>query len=390
MKISNIFFFFFLFFLSLIIVSCDQDEFSKDQESTDVLNFNNKQVLDYIVSLGFDIGEVNIKGDQVIFDDHITWSKSQILSFLTGEFILDNSVECFDENGCDDGENLAIEDEVEDRQRSYYNEKKRGNIISKTNVKKVKYFIESSVLQDCGYDWIVATKDAATAWTNVSYSRVKITRTYDRSNANIIIQSDRNNPVDENSIIAVANLSVGGRAGRNIWINKNYDNYSKKKQTMMHEFGHTLGIGHTNEYDKGFHLHGTSGSDNNSIFNSHIGSNSYFTTNDKRAIRLLFPSNLDTPINFVTTKTAAGNVRVQYNNQNKTAKPYYWIRVMKYNSYGILVGYKDYRSTSSSTGFDRINWKGHSPGQKYYFSIRGMNFRKDIKSNATAKRSVWL
>lgn len=364
------------FSFSLLIVSCE-----KDPVQIEELNTTDDRIINHVESMGYDRDKIRVKDDFVIHED-IIWSKSQLLSYINGEIIPDNSIDCQDELGCEEMVDITNTYVADSRQRS----QTRYHIVSQSNVKYIKYYIHPSVLNDCGQAWINAIAQARTEWNGIANSRVFLQETNLQQIADIVIRSGTELPA-----IAWATVATYGNVGSSLVIHKDQDNFPHKKLVIMHELGHNLGFYHTDLYD-GVLLHGTTNNDPLSVFNSGANNNlpNKFSSKDIRAIRLLYPNQLRKPSYFSATKISAGKVRIKYRNMEKSLKPFYWIRVLKYDSNGNLLGRKDFKSDSNSNGYDSVVWGGHTPNKTYKFAVRGLNYKKDVHSSRTSKKAVGL
>lgn len=372
------FFGFFVFFaLAILISSCAKEEITDLEE----VNSNNDRIIKYIESMGFDKEEITIEDDIVTFDE-INWSKRQILSFLNEEHQLDNTIDCQDELGCEEMEQEMDINDIDARQRSL----SRHLIVRQNLVTNIKFHIDPTVLIHCGQPWVDAINQAISEWNEIANGRVVFSATNQSGLADVQITSGF-----PRGAVAKGSFPVGGRVGNKVTIHRHQDNFSRKKVVMMHEIAHNLGFTHTDGSFGGY-LHGTS-VDPFSIFTSgpnNINTTAEFTAHDLRAIRLLYPDQLRKPSFFSVEKVTAGKVRVRYRNMEKALKPFYWIRVLKYDNNGRLLAVKDVKSDSLADGVDTVVWGGHTPNTTYKFAVRGLNFKKDVHSGRTIKKAIAL
>jgi len=175
----------------------------------------------------------------VFYESDMAWYRPDLMKTISGEFILE----------ADNDPDLEDMVFAKDRQQAL-TDAQRLDAITISNVKNITYFIRPSVLADCGVNWFNVIAVAAADWTALSDCRVNIGRTFSESLADIVIGSDIDTgmPVGFQNLevgeIALASLPVNGAPGEFISINASLDWMPKKRSTMVHEFGHTLGFWH--------------------------------------------------------------------------------------------------------------------------------------------------
>ncbi|WP_108840616.1 hypothetical protein [Aquimarina sp. Aq78] len=115
------------------------------------------------------------------------------------------------------------------------------------DAKNVKYFIASSVSSA----WSTATVKAAKAWSN-STNGIKMTRTFSKSSANLVIKEGPDPGWDSSPAVAEFPES-NGKIGDEIRLNSTYVNPGNAALTtttryyiMTHEMGHVFGFQHNN------------------------------------------------------------------------------------------------------------------------------------------------
>ncbi len=371
-----------IFLLSLclfVFTSCEKEKNIVATDINDSFAAEQREILDYFDSKNYNLDSVQFRGDMVFYESDIAWYRSDLMKTIRGEFILEN------DNDPD------LEDMVfaKDRQQALA-DNEMVNAITSSNVKNITYFIRPSVLADCGVNWFNVIAVAAADWTGLSNCRVNIGRTFVESSADIIIGSDIDTgmPLQAQNlpfgVTAIAAFPMDGVPGRFISINASLDWMPKKRSTIIHEMGHTLGFWHTgtNEAQR---VHGTPANESGSVMNlSQWNGGSNFKPGDIRMARMFYPDTYNMPTNFNAQNLGGGELGISYRNPANLTRPYYWIRLAVYNTNGNIISVQYRRSTVSgsnnSHNFILYGWKG-----TYLFALRGCNFRRDVWSPRTPR-----
>lgn len=167
-------------------------------------------------------------------------------------------------------------------------------LVSGCNVANIR------VLIDPNFDanWTGLIQQAMTAWNNAGSS---VFFTAVNMNPDITIFRD-DSPSCPASHRNLRNTTcgrgtfplAGRRAGDIISINIDnaaLNNNAKRLRTITHEFGHNIGIRHTNQ-GGGVHIHGTPNRDNESVMNAgECGQEKTLSLNDRRSVKKLYPDN---------------------------------------------------------------------------------------------------
>lgn len=165
-------------------------------------------------------------------------------------------------------------------------------LVSATNVKNIKVYINPE-LNTGGNSWYQAAVDCLTEWNNIPQSQVKFFLTTNSSGANVKVQRYKGSDMPSNTIAWAYLPTKDGKAGTPVEISPNYDYYNadQKKFIMVHEFGHVLGLGHTDDRSLAL-IPGTPVNDYYSVMQSATGGLPWslypFTNSDMAAIQALY------------------------------------------------------------------------------------------------------
>lgn len=370
--------------ITILFQACQNDD-------SEILSSDDQLIMDYLEKINVPTENIDLNSDFIGYHDCSGWHREDLLNEINSLESLE-SQDIFQAISDDD----LSGNELETRQQGILRDR-RWDALTANNVQNIDYFIRPSVAADCGAAWRQATIDAANAWNNLANTRVNFRRVWNASAADIVIGSDED-PSMPNShtgldddpdggwTVARAGFPSGGRAFR--WISINdfilSRNWQSKLKTMMHEFGHCLGYRHTGTGD-GERIPGTPANDANSIMNQGVNTNPAWTANDERSIRMYYPQRLDMPTNVNITSPARGRAVIRFSNPSNTARPYYWVRILRYSNTG---NYLDSRWMSSpANGIVTHAWTG-LPSGPTRFQIEAFNLRRDVKSPRTATVTV--
>lgn len=347
-----------LLMVVLFLTSCSDDI----QNLSSINEDEELQIL--MIEAGFDLDEVQFIDNYVLHDHDGVWLKESLLKDLRGISIVYPN---------DDSE---YQEYVEQRQRGF-SDQLFLNAVAKANVKDLKYFIKSSVYNDCGQPFVLAIEKAAKDWNKI-YSIVNFQRTYNEIDADIIIGSDSDQTLPNvfrnlNNYVGLAQYPNQGRAGKYISLNDD-SQYSflpldAIKGVMMHEFGHTLGFRHTNG-NSGGAIPGSPEVDHLSVMNS--AANSVFTVHDKKAIYTYYPGGkMEIPVILESFKMQDGRTKIQYKITKRLRSPY-WLLIRTSNSTATN-GKHWVKVATNNRGVGEVIVKLN----KNRFRINGTNFRRD-------------
>lgn len=261
----------FIILLTLTCFSC--------QDETDINNTTEKTViadgdLAIIKSLGLDETSVIDKGEFYLVEEDIALKKEDLKNYFSPR----------------DSSGLQLRQGIV-----------QGRLVSMANVQNITVNIDATVPSTgTGSEWRDAVVLAIDAWNNIPGSCVKFVLT--TGNANLTVKGT----YDYAGAYAWTFLPLNSKPTNEVFINTYHNNYTAKANTLVHEFGHVVGLLHSHEtpssQDKnGIVVPGTPEIDLKSIMSYDRDRYLFpgFNYNDIIAIQYLYPSPIITSADLV-------------------------------------------------------------------------------------------
>lgn len=160
-------------------------------------------------------------------------------------------------------------------------------LVDDSNVENINVFVTAAVSDE----YEDAVEIALQKWNAIPFCKINFTIVTSSSSADITVTTF--NDPGSNTVAWAYYPFSSGVAGDEVSINTKYEYYdeTRKVNAMLHEFGHTIGLRHTNTTD-GTHITGTPTSDPNSVMHSWIQPISDFSNGDILAARILYPADV--------------------------------------------------------------------------------------------------
>lgn len=292
-----------------------------------------------------------------------------------------------------------------------------SNVVSIGNTVNIDYFIGSSVTSA----WATAITAATADWTNISRCRVSFNRVYSHGAADISFfnkgDAELPNPSGFNSLTApaAACYPTNGNPGRfcainnseywNNQINGTADPALFRRNIIRHEIGHTLGIMHTdaplhnesanfiddcNNSQTGLvHLHTTSTSDPNSVFDKDTYPllMSDFSGDDIRTAVTLYPDDCCAPVINWALVEPSGLGGLKTITINFTLPKPEYILEFQLLSGGLVVesAQKQGAREGTYTYYHLTNKRG-----VYQLRMRGKNYKLDFSGPFSNQKTISL
>jgi hypothetical protein len=242
-----------------------------------------------------------------------------------------------------DDHNFVIEGDIKFNTDDILHPKSLGkqyhthNLLNNSQVQNIRVRIDGSV----SYNWAQGTRNAMQNWNNISGVKVNFVEVSSAEDVRV-----RQQNVQAGFLAFATFPQYNGRAGYDITVGAGFANRSITDQTrtMTHEFGHTLGLRHTNWFDRNSdgnqsdnegagsiganHIPNTPTSYSSwsimNAFDNHTGNN--FNSADLISIRYLYPSGSNGTISVGGPSSANANEKKWFTINNHSGSGNWWYK----------------------------------------------------------------
>lgn len=248
------------FVLSLFILGCNKEELIPHDGDIPE-NVKYESVMDIILAMGYDSEDIEEYDDFYLVEGDIMFPRD--LSFYQ-------------------------------QNQGGTKQLQSASLVSLTNVASMAVFVDASIPTSGTDNWRSAVSLAINDWNGITCTKVFFTEATSIATADIVVKSD--NGTLNDGVLASAGFPSSNQPFNQVLVNLNsLSNMTilegQKRYIMVHELGHCIGFHHT-DGGAGIHITGTAIVDPQSVMNagaSTIPSWSSFSTNDMKAVQILYP-----------------------------------------------------------------------------------------------------
>lgn len=345
------------------------------------------QLYEFLLQAGFSEETVSACGDNLVLDNDWIISKEEVRRQMNSG------------NNTTDLPSPPSSG-VEDRQRV-----SGTTVIGMDNVQNISVYVDPSMANVGGVDYRPWINVALSRWDgSASGTKIHFVTVLNHSDADLtIIRNNAGASVSNPALpacmtttgwpgsnpAAVSMVPASGNAGRFISIRFDYGASSNAARValLMHEIGHTLGFRHNNSGSEGntspcgeilqnILLTGTPDNDPSSVMVTPVSSsNTNISSNDRLAVRLLYPPSYYTPTILSVTQYSATLNKVTISG---AISPYYYRVVLEVSrvSDGAIISTNSWNAVNN---FEYPIFRPATPGL-YRVRLYGVNYGGDFQS----------
>lgn len=243
--------------LVLFTLSCKKETVMETQATENDQAYTDQELINKLAgTLKVDASEIVLKDDVFYVHGDVMVSKSDVVS------------------------EMSTGNQLKHQRHTY--------IVNATKVKDVKVYIDPSV-PAVWKDWV---RFAIDTWNDAPCSIIGMREVFTLAEADTRVEHYYENT---NTIARAYLPNSSGSPGFMVEVNTKYNSLSdsRGKEALVHEFGHVLGLRHTNSND-GQHIFGTQQNGDYGTSNSVMYSSNHpwygFTWGDRQAFQYLYPS----------------------------------------------------------------------------------------------------